>query len=334
MGGTGTVSQFAIRAVVEALAAARIDSAACLRAVGIAPELAVAVDARFPIDRALALWDRAADVLADPAFGIHTAARLPEGYGLMDYLVVTSPTLREGYARLAAFVRIAYDESELRVLADDGSLRLVRAAAQHGRHYDEFVAGFLVQCGRRATGRDLAPRRVAFPHAEPADTRPHAALFRCPLEWHAPAIVVELARADGELPSLRADSPLHEVLEDYARTLLARLPDPRDLAASIRAALVGTLPRDLPTLERVARDLKMSPRSLQRRLRDRGTTFLAIVDDVRKELALEYLANAALSIGEVTYLLHFSEVAAFARAFKRWMKLTPAEYRARLFARA
>jgi AraC-like DNA-binding protein len=81
------------------------------------------------------------------------------------------------------------------------------------------------------------------------------------------------------------------------------------------------------TLESVASRLAMTPRTLQRRLRDEGTTFRRMLDDYRRELASRYLTNALLTVDEVAYLLGFSESSAFHKAFKRWTSKAPAEFR-------
>ena len=87
------------------------------------------------------------------------------------------------------------------------------------------------------------------------------------------------------------------------------------------------IPRGQPELVGIARHLGTSRRSLQRALQRRGTSFSAIVDYARAELAQEYLADASKSLGSVAYLLGFSDVRAFNRAFKRWTKLTPRQFR-------
>jgi len=86
----------------------------------------------------------------------------------------------------------------------------------------------------------------------------------------------------------------------------------------------------LPTMAAVARTLGMSARSLHRSLEAEGTKFLAIVDDVRREFAQRYLARKSLNLGEVSYLVGFSDNSAFFKAFKRWTGKKPGEYRAAL----
>jgi AraC-like DNA-binding protein len=77
----------------------------------------------------------------------------------------------------------------------------------------------------------------------------------------------------------------------------------------------------------------LTPRALQRRLKDRGTSYVRILDGSRRDLALKYLSVASLSIGEISFLLHFSDLAAFNHAFKRWTATTAGQYRAELWTK-
>jgi AraC-like DNA-binding protein len=121
-------------------------------------------------------------------------------------------------------------------------------------------------------------------------------------------------------------------LTRYADSLLATLPHPGDLVARANWSIAKELPQGLPTLLTTAASLRLSPRTLQRQLARAGVSHSALLDDVRRGLAMKYIGDAALSIGELGYLLHFSDATAFHRAFKRWTGEAPVHYRQRLFA--
>lgn len=84
-----------------------------------------------------------------------------------------------------------------------------------------------------------------------------------------------------------------------------------------------------PNLQEAAKEFLMSPRTLQLRLKAENTSYNRLANEVRKELAIRYLAQTEYTIGEIAYLLHFSEPSAFQTAFRKWTKLTPGEYRQR-----
>ena len=100
-----------------------------------------------------------------------------------------------------------------------------------------------------------------------------------------------------------------------------------DLIGRLRRFLVDALPRDEAGLSAAARALGMSTRTLQRRVRERGVVYAGLVDDVRRHLSRKYLADGNLSLGEIAYLLGYSESSAFNRAYRRWTGRTPSAAR-------
>jgi AraC-like DNA-binding protein len=82
----------------------------------------------------------------------------------------------------------------------------------------------------------------------------------------------------------------------------------------------------LPTLEAVAANFALSPRSLQRKLQEEGVSYQQLVDEVRKSLALQYLASGQYPLKEISYILGYNETSAFSRAFKRWTGAAPMRY--------
>jgi AraC-like DNA-binding protein len=108
---------------------------------------------------------------------------------------------------------------------------------------------------------------------------------------------------------------------------MARILRHESLSDRVRQILMQEVPGGNPSLEWVASRLALSPRTLQRRLRDEGTTHVALLDDLRRDLAIGYLKEKRVPIGEIAFLLGFSEPSAFHRAFRRWTGSTPGEVR-------
>ena len=117
------------------------------------------------------------------------------------------------------------------------------------------------------------------------------------------------------------------MLEDHAAAIVAAMPQTDSLAAKVRRAIASRISQGDVQIENVAHTLAMSTRSLQRRLAGEGVSYQELLDEVRRNAASSYLAQNRLAIGEVGYLLGYSEPAAFHRAFKRWHGVTPQAYR-------
>src|SRR4029078_13633814 len=114
----------------------------------------------------------------------------------------------------------------------------------------------------------------------------------------------------------------------YCEETLASRNQARDsFRVCVENVIAPLLPHGRPQATAIARKLNLSPRTLARRLADEGLSFASVLDEMRRELAMRYLADAKLSISQVAWLLGVQEVSAFTHAFRRWTGQTPSEMR-------
>jgi AraC-like DNA-binding protein len=188
-----------------------------------------------------------------------------------------------------------------------------------------------LKLARDATGAALVPDHVSFAHAQPEDTIEHRRFFRGPVRFAAGSNAMVLSSTDAARPLLDADAALCEIVRKRLDKVVTdrTLPTLDSLTAGVRRILVETLGQNTMSADRVAGALEISRRTLTRRLAEEGTSFRAVLDDVRRELALALLQDVSLSIADVAFFLQYSEPAAFHRSFRRWTGLTPHEYRSR-----
>jgi AraC-like DNA-binding protein len=163
----------------------------------------------------------------------------------------------------------------------------------------------------------------------PEDPAEIEAMFGCPVrayaEWNGSA----LSRDTWQVPLRRRDPILAKLLQQQADEAVARLPRTDGVLYDVRRALASRVAGGDIRIQSVARALATSVRSLQRRLAGAGSSYQQLVDLARKDAAERYLATSSFSIGEIAYLLGYSEAAAFNRAFRRWHKSTPQAHRAK-----
>jgi AraC-like DNA-binding protein len=126
-----------------------------------------------------------------------------------------------------------------------------------------------------------------------------------------------------------ADPKLHVLIRSHAEALLAELPRAKSVTEKVREIVADELAGGSPNISVVARKLSTTSRTLARRLESEKTSFRLIVDDLRQKLALRYVGYSELPLSEVAFLLGFSQLSAFHRAFKRWSQETPLDYRRR-----
>jgi AraC-like DNA-binding protein len=116
-------------------------------------------------------------------------------------------------------------------------------------------------------------------------------------------------------------------MKQYLERVLAEIPQEDGMLVSVRRAVAEAMREGDPNLTRVAKKMAMSPRTLQRQLKEQGMEFKDLVDDTRRRFAQSYLRSRRNTLTEIAFLLGYSEASAFNRAFKRWTGTTPLAYR-------
>jgi AraC-like DNA-binding protein len=325
-----TVSVRFVRLLTLALEARGVDVAAFLATLRVDRATLDDPDARLSMRVDDALWAEAPRLTGDDAIGLHLGEHLPpSAFDIISYTMRSSPTLGGAFERLARYIRLLHDVAELGLHVDRPSARLTFRLAPEGtpRQQAEFTLAVFVQFCRQATKTDLVPQAVEFSHPAPADVSEHERIFRAPLSFGRPTSALLLPPEALDLPLAQADAALLSLLERQIQERVARLPQGESVVDRARRLLAGELSGGLPNVETVARQMRMSPRTLHRRLREGGTSFRALLDGLRHDLAARYLAEEQMPIAEAAFLLGFSEASAFHRSFKRWTGQTPAEYR-------
>jgi AraC-like DNA-binding protein len=289
-------------------------------------------DARVPIEQGLALFRAAVEASGDDGLGLRLSRLYePGAFGVLDHLATSAGTLREAIEVLCRYEKI-HQNGMVTSLEVRGDRAVIDHAQLHPyplpRQLSENTIANLVVIGRKLTGVDLTPLEIGFAHAPPRDTHPHARFFRCPIRWQAATDVLVIDAHLLDAPLLKANSRLAEVLRGHARELLAALSVEGSLSDKVRERICACLPRGDASLRRVAGELGLSPRTLQRRLHDEGTSHEALLDELRCNLSQEYLRQPDLGTEDVALMLAFSDSRAFRRAFKRWTGESPSEFRA------
>jgi AraC-like DNA-binding protein len=321
-----------VRTLLKALEASGVDTAELCRACGLDPAMLEDASAHLPRSFLLQLWRRAAHRLPDPHLGLHLGERVqPRAANVVTYLTMSSRTLREGLERLIRYQRILGEGSRLQ-LRDEGVRAFIRIDFGSRelpaiRDEIEYWAVALMKYGRWIADFDLPLREVRFSHPAPEDTSEHERIFGCRPRFDAAESGLWIASVDLDRRSLHANPEIARAHEQFAEAYLAGLED-FSVTRQLRERLMAVLETGPLDLETTARDLHMGVRTLQRRLRDEGTSYREVVDELRRDVALRQLCQTDASIEEITWLAGFSELSPFYRAFRRWTGETPSQYRA------
>jgi len=180
---------------------------------------------------------------------------------------------------------------------------------------------FVVKLARMGTRHQVRPTSVTLPVLPPEHTAYEEFLgVRLTV---GTSTIVRFSPEDASRPFLSANGAMWNIFEPQLRQRLADLEGTASFEERARAVLLEALPSGQLSLESVARRLGTSGRSLQRRLREEGTSFKAVVQRTRESLARHYLAETRHSSSEIAYLLGFGDPTSFFRAFHSWTGTTP-----------
>lgn len=291
---------------------------------------------RIPLSVALSLWDALRDRSGDPTLQLAAPMSLPYGaYRVLEYLVGSSATVGDGVRRFASYFRLITAQVALDVESGPHESSMGVSLAGGGAVapvYVDYIFAALIGRLRMRPRPELRVARVEFRRPEPSYAAAYEEGLRAPIRFGAAKDRLFFARGEWESALATRDPTLAEILDEHARARSEAASDwSTRHTGQVRDAIVKMLPEGA-AVEAVSRSLGVSARTLQRRLAEAGTTYGALLDDVRRGLAEAYLSNRGTSIGEVAFLLGFSDQSTFHRAFVRWTGEAPGRFRRRITA--
>jgi AraC-like DNA-binding protein len=267
----------------------------------------------------------------DPGFWLRLPASVSiSDFGLLGYAMMSSATLEKAVQIAVKYHKMAGAMFELSFV-EEGEHAVLRldhllAGGDINRFMVEDLFRGIAPLIEILLGKPFKPQQVLLNYAAAAAPEDYQNAFQCEVLFNQPYCEYRLdARLLSE-PLAGADSNTAESCENACRQLLAQMEIEADLVSRICHMLLST-PGEFPRLDAIADRLSIGTRTLRRRLKSLGTSYQKILDDVKKQLAMEYLQSTTLSVQEISDLLGYSEVTNFRRAFVKWAEVYPYQYR-------
>jgi AraC-like DNA-binding protein len=278
-----------------------------------------------------ALYRAIYEVSGDPAIGLKlgTEQRV-ERYDPIAIAALYTRSFRDALQRIARYKQLTCPE-EIRVVEHGNECAihfawLLADQAEPSSLLDVCFA-WVVAIGRRGAGSAVNPKRVEF-HRVEANRKLYEAHFKCPVTFGAPQNILVFHKADVDRPFLTHNAELLALVAPQLDSELTQQLAQKSLSEQVKGILKKLLAGHRPGLQDVARDLRLSTRTLQRRLTSAGATFQQLMEEARRELAQHYLLHSSLELNETAYLLGYEDANSFFRAFHHWEGTTPGEWRA------
>lgn len=306
------------------------DAAELLRRAGISPEALKDRDARIPLERYQALVEAGKALTGDENLSLHFGQMVDMSeLSVVGLITLASKNMLDAYHQINRYGRLVIDVgtpdggNRYRLDLRGQELWLVDTSApDYFPELAEAPFSFMV-CGVRRFTPNRMVHKVRLKRAPPANTAEYEAVFECPVQFGASENAMLMDPAWPETPVSQSPAYAFGILCQHADNMLAKLDADQSLADRVTAKLLPGLHTGEAGADRIARSLGMSRQTLYRRLKEEGTSFAVVLDDLRRSLANELIANPRLSVNEIAYLTGFSDPAAFSRAFKRWTGQSP-----------
>lgn len=282
-------------------------------------------------DEFFALWRGVAEVGGDPGLGLKLGSEERiERYDPVLIAALYTRSFRDALQRLARYKQLTCPEEISLVEAGDEcavQFRWILAKGAEPEVLIDTCFAWIIAIARRGTGRPVSPQRVELQRAA-AHRELFESHFRCPVKFQARRNALVFSQADLERPFLTHNAELLAMLAPQLEAELTAQSARQTTREQVKIILKRLLAGRRPAMPDVARELRLSPRTLQRRLTEDGTTFQQLLEDARRELARHYLLHSSLELNETAYLLGYEDANSFFRAFQHWEGTSPGQWRA------
>ena len=304
---------------------------------GIAPKSIDNPTLSFDLKSYCGLFEEAARQTQNDNFGLWFGHQfIPRDLGLWGYVAVCSPTVGSAFENLIGFFDYHQQGSLMRFGQVDCLLKL-EYQIQDGRVLErrqdaELSLGMFLNVFRESYGPRWAPEEVHFEHPKPMDWKEHERAFDAPVYFNQPtnALLFRPEALKGRMPS--CDLKLLAIVQTCLMALGLNQEVTQSLVDRLRHQLRVKLPEGYPSLETIAEELGQSVSAIQRALAFEGLSYKDLIESTRRELAMLYLKQVHMSLSEIAFLLGYSELSAFSRAFRRWHGVSPRDFRDRLMS--
>lgn len=312
------------------LAEVGVEHSAVLRRAGLPDDFLNQPNPRLTPEGFLRFSEALEVLIPDPGFWVKlTDAMSPEWFSPPVFAALCSPDLTVAAQRLSLFKPLIAPMTLDVAESGDGlelRYRWKRTALKPPASLHGMEALFITKLARLGTRERVRPTRVRVPELPPGQ-RDYEAFLGVRIHGGSEAIEISFSSTDARRPFLTANPAMWSIFEPELRKRLADLEGNATFESRTRAVLIEALPSGQTEMDKVARRLGVSGRTLQRRLREEDTSFKEVVRSTREGFARHYLRRTNLTSTEIAYLLGFEEPTSFFRAFHRWTGSTPEQLR-------
>lgn len=281
-------------------------------------------------ERAYRVWEWAIKMTHDSFLGLHIGEKTnPSILGLVGHLMQSCDTLFHAFEKVCQHNLTVTDMFRYKMKVSGNRVALqfeptdlwVKVSPSSARHaVDQSMAGtlhvFQLLCGER-----IQPEKATLVIRRPLSTKEYERVLRCAIQFQASENALIFQRSDLDKSIISYDQSLLSLFDELIEE--RKRKSKPTFANEVKNILTREFKGQAPALEILASRFHMTPRTLQRRLKENGLNYRDLGKQVKKDVAMRLLASQDHKVGEVAMILGYSEPSAFQRAFKTWSSMTP-----------
>jgi AraC-like DNA-binding protein len=330
----GSISVYFVQSALEPIFKHGLDAEPLLREAGISPALLQQPQGRVTPQNFSTLWLAVARTLDDELFGQDSHRMKVGSFAMLCQILIHCGTLRDALLRMTRFFNLMLDDFHCSVENDGKHARLVIRETPGPRAPRVFGYETLLMLQHGVAcwliGRRIPVIAAAFAYPEPPRSAEYHMMYSEHLQFNADATALTVDHSYLDLPVVQGERNARDFVRAAPANIVLKYKNTTGIAAQIRRRLRAAARTEWPSFETLAASLNMTASTLRRRLGDEGQSFQVIKDQVRRDIAIEYLCHTKKNITDIANELGFAETSAFHRAFKKWTGSGPGEYRQRM----
>jgi AraC-like DNA-binding protein len=335
MNALGTASVAALRQYVRYADAKGIAVDPLFEKAGLKPEILDSDEGRIGGEQLQAFIHLLAEHTGNPVLGLETGDYVqPGSYSVLGYITMSCATLGEAVTRIAPYEKLVGDMGTTRLKMKGDCATLIWTCnfidpVVWPQVVDNVFASWINYARWLADSTDATPLEVRLrrPSPGPEHEKAYALRWQCPVQFDAEEDSVTFAQTLLATRLRQPDPLLRKTLEAHALSQLALLDTDTDLTSKVKQSIQKQLAEGITRQDMVAEDLGMTSRTLQRKLSQEGVSYQKLLDEVRQQMAEDYLQNTDMSIPDIALRLGYSETTSFHRKFKAATGKTPGDFR-------
>jgi AraC-like DNA-binding protein len=330
----GSISVYFVQSALEPIFRHGLDAESLLREAGISPALLQQPQGRVTPQNFSTLWLAVARTLDDELFGQDSHRMKVGSFAMLCQILVHCGTLHDALLRMTRFFNLILDDFHCSVENDGRHARMVIRETPGPRAPRVFGYETLLMLQHGVAcwliGRRIPVVAAAFAYPEPPRSAEYHMMYSEHLRFNAEVTALTFDRSYLDLPVVQNERSARDFIRAAPANIVLKYKNTTGIAAQIRRRLRTAARTEWPSFEALAASLNMTASTLRRRLVDEGQSFQAIKDQVRRDIAIEYLCHTKKNVTDIANELGFAETSAFHRAFKKWTGSGPGEYRQRM----